>query len=139
VGQGQEQFSSEVTMVRTAAEAEADLAALRRPAVLGCLRTELAAQLTPSLPPGAALGPISVSRFSPTGAASAIGLHLSLPVTATAEGASARVVVTADLIEFTTGRAVVSIDARTTGSASLAPEESRLTGVLAGRAGRARR
>ena len=138
VGQSQEQFSSEVTMVRTAPEAEAEVAALRRPAVIGCLTTELTDQLRTALPPGATLGPISVSRFSPPGSASAVGLHLSLPVTATASGASARVVVTADRVEFASGRAVVSLDARTTGSTSLAPEETRLSELLAARARRIR-
>lgn len=140
VGQAQEQFSSEVTMVRTATEAGAELTALRRPEVIGCLRTELAAQLQPSLPPGAELGPISVSRFSPSGTGlPAVGLRLSLPVTATASGTSARVVVTADLVEFQAGRAVVSLDARTTGAGAPDAEESRLTGLLAERAKRVRR
>lgn len=139
VGQAQEQFSSEVTMVRTAAEAGADVATLRRPAVIGCLRSELTAQLQPSLPAGAELGPVSVSRFSPSGTSvPAVGLRLSLPVTATESGASARVVVTADLVEFNVGRAVVSLDVSSTGSVSPSAEESRLTGLLGERAKRVR-
>lgn len=138
-GPAQEQFSSEVSMMRTAADAGAEIAALRRPSVLGCLRTELTASLQPFLPAGATLGAVSASRFSPEGTnLPAVGLHLELPVTATASGASAHVVVTADLIEFNVGRAVVSLDARTTGPASLATDESRLTGLLARRALRVR-
>ena len=137
VGPAQEQISSEVVMMRTAAEADAEAEALRRPAVVGCLGTELGDELQSALPPGARLGPVAVSRFRPAGTTlAAVGLHLQLPVTATASGATARVVVSDDLVEFTWGRAVVSLNARTTGSASLRAQESRLTGLLAGRARR---
>ena len=137
VGPAQEQFSSEVTMVRSSGEAEAEIAALDRPSATTCLRTELGDQLRSALPAGSSLGTIGVTRFSPGGEpAQAIGVHLRIPVSATTSGATAQVVVTADLVELAVGRAVISLYARTTGSNSLAAEESHLDSVLSARARR---
>jgi hypothetical protein len=135
VGQAQEQLSSEVTMVRTEADGGADLAALRSPRLASCLSTELAPALRAQLPIGSSLGSLTVSHFTPPGDVSgALGLRLRIPVTAVADGASAQVEVTDDLISFLVGRAEITLTARTTGNADQAAPEGRLARLLEQRA-----
>jgi len=130
-GNGQEQFSSDVAMVHTPPEAAADLRALGGSRIDGCLRSVIVPALSGALPAGASLGAPTVTRLRPVWApAGSVMLHIVLPVSATASGATAGLSLEIDLLAFSVGRAQVALDGLTIGNADPSTQEARLTNVL---------
>ncbi len=126
------QVSSNVTTVRTVADGRADLAAFQSPQLPGCVQKVVEPALQKSMPSGATISRLDVSRLpAPAGIPDSFAFRAVVAVNVPGTGT---VNVTSDMVGALVGRAEMGLTDTATGTTPDAALESRLIGLLVGRA-----
>lgn len=130
--QGNAEINSDVTMVKTPADAQADLQAFQSDKMSSCLQSVAGPFIQQSLPSGSTVGTITFNRLTaPAGIPDSFAFQAVIPVTVPGQGSTT---ITSDMVGVLVGRAEIELDNTTTSGTPDQSIESRLIGVLYNRA-----
>lgn len=135
---GQTQISSDVTMVRSHAEALADDNSVKSPKLRACAQKVAKPALAAALPSGTTVQKLAASTFKPPEhVPTAVGLNFTITISATDQsGVTVSVPISIEEIGFVVGRAEVTLSIIQPSHALSTSADSQLVNLLYSRASR---